>query len=114
MMDRRTLLGGLATAMLALPRAVSRAAGKPYRIGITSHSWEPSEMTGAEPRGASIKAFLSGLHELGYVYGEHFVTELRGGAGKPERYPVIAAELVRLRVDVRPIFLSSSRRSSSW
>jgi len=40
------------------------------------------------------------LRELGYVYGEHFVTEPRGGEGKPERFPDIATELVRLQVDV--------------
>jgi putative ABC transport system substrate-binding protein len=40
------------------------------------------------------------LRELGYVYGEHFVTEPRGTAGRPERFPSLAAELVRLPVDV--------------
>jgi putative tryptophan/tyrosine transport system substrate-binding protein len=40
------------------------------------------------------------LRELGYVYGEHFVTEARGAEGKLERFPALAAELVRLRVDV--------------
>jgi putative ABC transport system substrate-binding protein len=40
------------------------------------------------------------LRELGYVYGEQFVTEPRGGEGKPERLPDLAAELVRLQVDV--------------
>jgi putative ABC transport system substrate-binding protein len=40
------------------------------------------------------------MSELGYVYGEHFVTEPRGAEGKTERYPGFAAELVRLKVDV--------------
>jgi putative ABC transport system substrate-binding protein len=40
------------------------------------------------------------LREIGYVYGEHFVTEPRGAEGKPERYASLAAELVRLQVDV--------------
>jgi putative ABC transport system substrate-binding protein len=40
------------------------------------------------------------LRELGYVYGEHFLTEARGGDGRPERFPSLAAELARLRVDV--------------
>jgi putative ABC transport system substrate-binding protein len=34
------------------------------------------------------------------VYGQHFVTEPRGAEGKPELYPGLAAELVRLQVDV--------------
>jgi putative ABC transport system substrate-binding protein len=47
-----------------------------------------------------VNALLHGLRGLGYVYGEHFVTEPRGGEGKPERFPNLAAELVRLQVDV--------------
>jgi hypothetical protein len=34
------------------------------------------------------------------VYGRDFVTEPRAGEGRPERWPVMTAELVRLRVDV--------------
>src|SRR4029453_19340202 len=52
------------------------------------------------PRSPSAKAFLRGMRELGYVYGEHFVTEPRGVEGKPDRFPSLATELVRLQVDV--------------
>lgn len=57
-------------------------------------------MVGSQPKDPLINALLRGLRELGYVYGEHFVTEPRGGEGKPERFPNLAAELVRLQVDV--------------
>ena len=57
-------------------------------------------MVGPQPRVPSTAAFLRGLREIGYVYGEHFVTEPRGGEGKPERFPNLAAELVHLQVDV--------------
>jgi len=40
------------------------------------------------------------LGKLGYVYGQHFVTEPRGAENKPERYPSLAAELVQIQVDV--------------
>jgi putative ABC transport system substrate-binding protein len=40
------------------------------------------------------------LRNLGYVYGEQFVTEARGAAGRSERFPGLAGELVRLKVDV--------------
>jgi putative ABC transport system substrate-binding protein len=40
------------------------------------------------------------LRELGYVYGEHFVTRPHGAEGRPERFPDLAAEMVRLQVDV--------------
>ena len=56
-------------------------------------------MVGPQPRGSIVNALLRGLRELGYVYGEHFVTEPRGAEGKPERFPGLAAELVRLQVD---------------
>ena len=59
-----------------------------------------SDLVGPQPRHPAINAFLRGLRELGYVYGEHFVTEPRGGEGRPERFPSLAAELVRLQVDV--------------
>jgi len=41
-----------------------------------------------------------GLGELGYVEGQHLVIELRTAAGHVERLPELAAELVRLQVDV--------------
>jgi hypothetical protein len=47
-----------------------------------------------------VGALLRGLRELGYVYGKHFVTEPRGGGSRPELFPSLAAELVRLKVDV--------------
>ena len=49
---------------------------------------------------ARIEAFRQGLLEIGYIEGKNIVIEWRGGEGKPDRMPAIAAELVRLRVDV--------------
>jgi putative tryptophan/tyrosine transport system substrate-binding protein len=40
------------------------------------------------------------MRDLGYTYGEQFVTEPRGAAGNLDRFPALAAELVRLQVDV--------------
>jgi hypothetical protein len=57
-------------------------------------------MVGPQPQAPDINALLRGLRDLGYVYGEHFVTEPRGSEGKPERFLSLAAELVRLQVDV--------------
>jgi len=57
-------------------------------------------MVGPQPRRPSTKAFLRGLHELGYVYGEHFVTEARAADERLEGYSAVATELVRLHVDV--------------
>ncbi len=99
-MDRRAFIGGLAVATLARPCAArAQLARKVYRIGILG-SGTTSDMIGPEPRNSSTIAFLRGMRELGYVYGEHFVTEPRGADGKPERFPGLAAELVGLQVDV--------------
>jgi len=99
-MDRRAFLNGLALGAFALPRATcAQPVRKVYRIGILGFG-PASDMAGSQPPGPATNAFLRGLRELGYVYGEHFVTEVRGDEGRPERHSSIAAELVRQQVDV--------------
>ena len=47
-----------------------------------------------------IEAFRQGLRELGYVEGKNIVIEWRFAEGKLDRLPALAAELVRLKVDI--------------
>ena len=49
---------------------------------------------------ANLDAFRQGLRELGYVEGQNFVIEYRSADGRPERFPGLATELVRLKVDL--------------
>jgi len=49
---------------------------------------------------ARAAAFQGGLRELGYVPGKNIVIEYRYTDGKIDRYPALAAELARLKVDV--------------
>jgi ABC-type uncharacterized transport system substrate-binding protein len=49
---------------------------------------------------ARIGAFRQGLHDLGYVEGKNILVEWRSAEGKPDRVPALAAELVRLKVDI--------------
>ncbi len=97
-MDRRIFLASLA-ALTASRAAGAQPTRKVYRIGILSNR-PTSDLVGPQPRAPSAIALLRGLRELGYIYGEHFVTEARGSDGKPDRVAALAAELVRLQVDV--------------
>jgi putative ABC transport system substrate-binding protein len=47
-----------------------------------------------------IEAFREGLRDLGYVEGKNIVIDLRSAEGRADRLPSIAAELVRMKVDV--------------
>jgi putative ABC transport system substrate-binding protein len=49
---------------------------------------------------ARIEAFRQGLRELGYVEGKNIIIELRSAEEKLDRLPALAAELVRLKVDI--------------
>jgi len=49
---------------------------------------------------ARLEAFRHGLRELGYVEGKNIIIEWRSTEGKADRLPTLAAELVRLKVDV--------------
>jgi putative ABC transport system substrate-binding protein len=58
------------------------------------------ERTSTAINGANVDSFRQGLRDLGYVEGKHFVIEYRSADGRDDRYAGLAAELVRLRVDL--------------
>jgi putative ABC transport system substrate-binding protein len=47
-----------------------------------------------------LEAFRQGLHDLGYVEGQNLVIEVRYAEGNPDRLADLAAEMVRLQVEV--------------
>jgi ABC-type uncharacterized transport system substrate-binding protein len=66
---------------------------KVHRIGWLGAGSSPSQLPRTE-------AFRQGLRELGYVEGKNIVIEYRHAEAQYDRLPVLAAELVRLKVDV--------------
>jgi len=84
----------LAVSLLAAPGAAeARPAGKVYRVGILT-----AGSVTANP--GVLDAFRQGLRELGYVEGQNIVIEYRSAEGRFDRRSDLAAELVRLKVDV--------------
>jgi putative ABC transport system substrate-binding protein len=88
---------GLRLAVLVLAILVGPLAaealqgGKVPRIGV---------LTGTSSEGSPVYALRQGLRELGYVEGQNIVIEWRWADGRIEQLPDLAAELVRLKVDV--------------
>ena len=81
----------LTLSLLAAPLTAQPRSTVP-RIGILS--------SGGEAPNPLWEAFRQGLRDLGYVEGKNIVLEYRFAAGQRERLPELAAELVRLPVDV--------------
>ena len=95
MIDRRSFLYIVAFGVLATPPLASEAQqpAKVVRIGYLSP-------LSASADAAQSAAFRQGLHDLGYVEDRNVVIEARYADGRFDRLPELAAELVRLRVDV--------------
>jgi putative tryptophan/tyrosine transport system substrate-binding protein len=82
------LLGGMATAPL---RASAQRPSKVYRIGVLTPESAPPGL---------LEGFEEGLRELGYVRGQNIFFEERNAQGDYQHLPVLANELVSLKVDV--------------
>ena len=93
-MNRLVFISTLAGGLLAAPLAAqAQQAGKVYRIGIL-------EAIPATQNAANLAALRRGLRDLGYVEGRNLIIEYRSADGHAERFPALASELVRLKVDL--------------
>jgi putative ABC transport system substrate-binding protein len=92
-MNRRTFIVTAAALLTAPLAAEGQLAATVPRIGFLTMI----NLAGAPH---APEAFRQGLRDLGYVEGRNVVIEYRNAEGKPERLPALAAELVRLKVDV--------------
>jgi putative ABC transport system substrate-binding protein len=93
-MPRRTFTAMMAGGLLAVPLAArAQQVGKIYRIGIL-------ESIPVSQNASNLDALRRGLRDLGYVEGRNLVIEYRSADGRAERFPDLASELVRLKVDL--------------
>jgi putative ABC transport system substrate-binding protein len=86
--ERRTFLTGSVSLLTASSVAEAQPTGRIYRIG------ELREGTSRSP-----KPFTDAMRDLGWIEGQHFTLERRS-AERQDQLPVLAAELLRLKVDL--------------
>ena len=95
MIKRRKMLVAIGAGAFVAPLAsFAQQQNKVWRVGfLLQRSLRPldSDVVGGFPRG---------MRELGYVEGKNLVIEWRSAEGDYERLPALAAELVKMRVDV--------------
>ncbi|HEY7601185.1 MAG TPA: ABC transporter substrate-binding protein [Methylomirabilota bacterium] len=82
-------------ALLAGPPAGEAQPARVARVGYLSSS--PSTVFARDPFDSGL---LQGLREQGYTEGRNLAIEYRSAQGRNENFPALAAELVRLNVDV--------------
>jgi putative ABC transport system substrate-binding protein len=85
----------LTLSLLAMAlAATAQPVGKVHRIGRLNAGVPPA---GPDPQ---LEAFRQGLRDLSYIEGQNILIESRYAEGQEDRLPALAAELVRLPVDV--------------
>jgi len=93
-MNRRTAIRRLATLFLTTASlAEAQQAGKIFRIGFLDPS-TASSMAGL------LEVFRQEMRKLGWIEGKNIAIEYRFAEQKNERLPELAADLVRLKVDL--------------
>jgi putative ABC transport system substrate-binding protein len=90
-MNRRDTVLALLSLGAGPHFAFAQQSGKVWRIGYLTPGSGPN---------AFVEAFREELRTLGYIEGRNLSIEYRYAAGKEERLPELAAELVQLKVDV--------------
>jgi ABC-type uncharacterized transport system substrate-binding protein len=94
LISRRAFVGLVGGSLVASPwAAAGQPAGKIYRIGFLG-------TTSPKAHGAFMDAFRDGLRERGYLEGKNLTIEYRWADSDYSRLPALAAELVRLKVDL--------------
>jgi putative tryptophan/tyrosine transport system substrate-binding protein len=110
-MERRTFLAMVPGSLLVAPLSAEAQPTKVPRVGVLS--------PGSPPPGDAFHQrdrFEAGLRELGWIPGSNIVVDYRYAEGKLERLPGLAAELVRIPVDVivaRGLTIAAARQATA-
>ena len=93
-MHRRKFIDAVGAGVLACAGVVrAQQESRIYRIGML-------EAVPAAQTAANLDAFRKGLRDAGYVEPRNLVSEYRSADGHADRFPALAAEMMRLKVDV--------------
>ena len=96
MNNRRKFIFALGAGVLSVPLgSYAQQATKVWRVGFFQYASRQSTVDSGR-----YQLFLDGMRELGYVEGRNLVIEARFADGKAGPLPDLAAELVRLKVDI--------------
>jgi len=93
-MHKKVTRRAFCSILLALPfPARAQQPKKIWRLGYLASGYPARDSAGSA-------AIRLALRERGYIEGQNIATEYRYGEGKQDRVPELAAELVRLQVDI--------------
>jgi putative ABC transport system substrate-binding protein len=92
-MKRRQFIESIGSVAAWPLVARAQQAAKRWRVGIL-------DTTPAALNASNVDAFREELRRLGYVEGMNLSIDYRSSDGRPERFPQLAAELLRLHVDI--------------
>ena len=110
--ERRKFLATLGAAAVAWPLAAhAQQPGRVWRIGVL-------ETTSMALNAANFGAFRQSLRDLGYIEEQNLIIEYRSAEGLGERFADLAADLLRLNVDVivtrgTPAVLAAKRATTT-
>jgi putative ABC transport system substrate-binding protein len=103
-MKRREFIALLGSAIVAMPRtARAQQTRKIPKIGVLWHAGS------AEEERIPLGALVQGFKDIGYVEGQNIIFEHRFPNEQPERFDVLATELVQIKVDV---FIAVTRQGA--
>jgi putative tryptophan/tyrosine transport system substrate-binding protein len=108
--NRKFLIWLLPTVFLTNLSFAQPQPAKISRIGYLSRELHPSDSRAPSPR--RLEAFRKGLQDLGYIEGKNIIIEYRYAEERLERLPVLAGELVRLKVEIIVADTTSTARAA--